>query len=135
MGWLLIAVAVGLLVIAAIGFAINARGSDGPVAGLSTAAALVGIVSALAGLTVQFVPGVKVSERPPREATMEVEQVHARVTRDEYANKTHSEMPLSLQDRREVGNVIWLEIEFRGYQGRRPSLQYALYDFQAAGAL
>jgi hypothetical protein len=135
-GLLLIAVAVVLLVLAAIGFGVKHRGSQRiPIVALSTAATAVGVVSALTGLAVQLIPGVGVSDPPPPEATMEVRQVHPRITRNEYARKTRSNVLLSPQDRREVGNVIWVEIQFRGYQDRRPSLQYALYDSQAAGAL
>jgi hypothetical protein len=135
-GWLLIAVAAGLLLLAALGFALKRqRSNDSPIGVLSSAAAVVGIVSALAGLAVQFVPGVGVNERPPPEATMEVRQVHTRITRAEYAQKTGSHLHLTREDRREVGNVVWIEIQVRGYQDHRPSLQYALYDSQAAGAL
>ena len=135
-GWLLIAFAAGLLLLAALGFVLKRqRSNDSPIGVLSSAAAVVGIVSALAGLAVQFVPGVGVNERPPPEATMEVRQVHTRITRAEYAQKTGSHLHLTREDRREVGNVVWIEIQVRGYQDHRPSLQYALYDSQAAGAL
>jgi hypothetical protein len=135
-GWLLIAVAAGLLLLAALGFTLKRqRSSDSPIGMLSGAAAVIGIVSGLAGLAVQFVPGVGANEKPPPEATMEVRQVHPRITRAEYARKTGSQVRLTREDRREVGNVIWVEIQVRGYQDHRPTLQYALYDSQAAGAL
>ena len=63
--------------------------------------------------------------------------MHARITRGEYATRTGSTVRLSRDDQREVGNVIWLEIELKGYRGRRPALQYGLYDRGSAadGAL
>jgi hypothetical protein len=135
-GWLLIAVAVTLLAIAAIGIVLGRRRSKGsPIGPLSATAAVVGIVSAVAGLAVQFIPGVGVSERPPSEATMEVRQVHPRITRGEYATKTATDVPINDRDWREVGNVVWVEIQARGYEDKKPFLQYALYDPDAAGAL
>ncbi len=135
-GWLLILIAGGLLLVAGLGFLlVKNRSRNNPIWSLSTAAATIGIVSGLAGLVVQFVPGVGVNEHPPPEATMEVRQVHSRITRAEYARKTGSELRLQPADRREVGNVIWVEVRVRGYQDRSPALQYALYDSGAAGAL
>jgi hypothetical protein len=102
---------------------------------LETVASLVAIFGGLVGLAVQFIPGLGVEEHPPPEAAMTVREVHARITRDEYAMTTGSKVKLSEEDRREFGNVIWLEIQLRGYRGRNPSLQYGLYDPDAGGAL
>jgi hypothetical protein len=137
LGWHLIVGAVAVLLIAGLAFELKRRGRDahsamGP---LSTASTLIGVVAGITGLAVQFIPGVAISQPPPPEATMEVGQVHPRITRGEYAKRTHSTVPLKQVDRREVGNVIWVEIELRGYQDKTPFLQYALYDPSAAGAL
>jgi hypothetical protein len=135
-GWYLIAGAVGALLVAAAAFAVKHRGKgDGAMGSLSNAATLIGIVAAVTGLAVQFVPGLRLAEPPPPEATMEVGQVHPRITREEYARKTNSDFHLKPLDRREVGNVIWVEVELKGYKDKHPSLQYALYDSDAAGAL
>ena len=88
----------------------------------------VAIVGGLATVAAQFIPGIGVDEEPPPEASMEVRQVHTRITRGEFANRTGSTVRLSKDDQREVGNVVWLEIGLRGYSGKRPALQYGLYD-------
>ena len=133
---LLIVIAGGLLVFAAITFLVKRRGwkeaSMGP---LSATSAVLGIVGVITGLAVQFIPGIGVHDPPPPEATMEVDQIHTRITRAEYATKTSSTVRLSREDRREVGNVIWVEVDLKGYEDKQPSLQYALYDSDAAGAL
>jgi hypothetical protein len=66
---------------------------------------------------------------------MTVREVHARITRGEYAERTGARVELRRQDRREVGNVVWLELELKGYTDRQPVLQYGLYDPVIGGAL
>jgi len=96
---------------------------------LERLATLVAIVGGVVGLVVTFVPGVAANERPAQEATMNVREVHPRITRNEYALRTGaSRKGIDKIDRREVGNVIWLEIVLRGYAGKHPVLQYGLYD-------
>ncbi len=95
---------------------------------LERIATLVAIAAGLAGVVVQFAPGVAVAEHPPREAAMKVREVHPRITRREYADKLGASVRLSKTDGREVGNVIWLELNLRGYEGTAPVLQYGLYD-------
>jgi hypothetical protein len=106
-----------------------------PRGSLELAATMVGMFGVLAGLAVQFIPGVGARERPAPEATMTVREVHARITRGEYAKKTGVEQPPSRIDRREVGDVVWLQIGLRGYKGKRPVLQYGLYNPDLGGAL
>jgi hypothetical protein len=138
-GWLALAVAAGAAGVALAAFLIRRRrhgkgeAAPGP---LEVTGTLVAIFGGLAGLAVQFVPGVGVHEPPPTEATMAVREVHARITRGEYAKKTGADVRRIPQiDRREVGDVIWLEIGLKGYQDRRPRLQYALYDPDRSGTL
>lgn len=64
---------------------------------------------------------------------MAVREVHARITRGEYASKTGALIALSETDKREVGDVIWLELDLRGYGELQP--QYGLYDPDLGGAL
>lgn len=95
-------------------------------------ATLVGIVSGLVGLAVTLFPGVAASERPPEQAKLSVREVHPRITRYEYALKTgarRDRVTIPKIDGREVGNVIWLEIELQGYAGKHPMLQYGLYRY------
>lgn len=133
-GWLVVLIVAAAVLLAGTMFVIRRRRakaegkapeSRGP---LETTATLVAIVGGIAALAAQFIPGVGVDEDPPPEASMAVRQVHSRITRGEYATQTGSTVRLSRDDRREVGNVIWLEIELKGYRDRRPALQYGLYD-------
>ena len=62
---------------------------------------------------------------------MDVREVHPRITRDAFAVATRtSRRGIGTTDRREVGNVIWLEIALRGYADKRPLLQYGLYRYK-----
>jgi hypothetical protein len=101
---------------------------------LETVATLVAVFGGIAGLAVQFFPAVA-GDHPAPEAAMAVREVHARITRGEYASKTGAGIQLSETDKREVGDVIWLEIDLRGYGGLQPQLQYGLYDPDLGGAL
>lgn len=99
-----------------------------PVDPLESVAMLVAVVGGVVGLAVTFFPGAAATEHPAPEATMEVREVHPRVTRNEYALRTGADRrQIPETDLREVGNVIWLQIALRGYAGKRPTLQYGLY--------
>ena len=138
--WLVIAV-----VLAAAAVAVGARmmrrrrgretGTTPRRTALEVTAALVAITVGLVGLAVQLIPGVGVSPEPTLDARLAVREVHARVTREEYARRTQVAEELGRLDRREVGNVVWLEIELRGYEDRQPLLQYGLYEPKLGGAL
>ena len=107
-----------------------------PVGSLEITATLVAIVTGVAGLAAQFIPGVGAQESPPAEARLAVREVLARITRGEYAEKTGASMAGIPQiDRREVGQVFWLEVGLKGYRDKQPKLQYALYDPDQGGAL
>jgi hypothetical protein len=134
-GWLVLAIAAGALLVAGIAFALrHRRGAPAPRGSLETVATVVGILGAVAGLAVQFVPGIGVHEPPAPAATMLVTDIHTRITAAEYARKTDSDPPPE-EDRRQVGNVVWLEIQLEGYGDKDPFLQYGLYDPDAGGAL
>ena len=130
----LVVAGAALLVAAAAYVARRRRGSTSSSGPLESAATVVGIIGGIAGLAVQFVPGVGVRAATTPAATMEVKDVNARIPRLEYAATLRSERPEG-EDRAEVGNVIWLEIRLEGYADKDPKLQYALYDAGPGGAL
>jgi hypothetical protein len=111
------------------------RGPSEPRDPLETVSTVIAIVGGVAGLAVQFVPGIGIDRPPAPEARMEVREVHARITHGEYADKTRSRERLSRTDRREIGNVVWLEVQLTGYRDKRLGLQYGLYRSAAGGAL
>jgi hypothetical protein len=102
---------------------------------LEVVATLVAVFGGLVGLAGQFGARIGPEESPPPEATVSVREIHPRVTRGEYATKTNSTVRLSLEDQREVGNVIWLEIHLTGYRDRKPKVQWGLYDADAGEVL
>ena len=137
--WLAILIAVAALLVALAAFAIRRRRSSkhatqAPRGPLETVATIVGVVGAIAGLAIQLFPGIGINEQPPPEATMKVRDVQARITRGEYASRIHVAVEKAI-DKREVGNVVWLEIGLQGYAGKHAILQYALFDPQAGGPL
>ena len=111
------------------------RGRSEPRDPLETISTVIAIVGGVVGLAVQFVPGIGIDDPPPPEAHMDVREVHARITHGEYADKTRSAGGLSRADRREIGNVVGLELDLKGYRGKRLGLQYGLYRPSAGGAL
>ena len=111
------------------------RGASEPRDLLETSSTLIAILGGVAGLAVQFVPGIGIDRPPAPDALMEVREVHARITHGEYADKTRSAERLSRADRREIGNVVWLELQVKGYREKRLGLQYGLYRPRAGGAL
>jgi hypothetical protein len=138
-GWLEIALAAAASLFAIIAFRLRRRHGGQPETRpprgvLETVATLVAVFGGIAGLAVQFFPAVA-GDHPAPEAAMAVREVHARITRGEYASKTGAGIQLSETDKREVGDVIWLEIDLRGYGGLQPQLQYGLYDPDLGGAL
>jgi hypothetical protein len=49
---------------------------------------VIAILGGVAGLAVQFVPGIGIDRPPAPEALMHVREVHARITHGEYTDKT-----------------------------------------------
>jgi hypothetical protein len=80
LGWLALTIAGGAAALALAAFLIRrgkpGEGSTAP-GPLEVTATLVAIFGGLAGLAVQFIPGVGVHQPVPTEATMEVREVHA----------------------------------------------------------
>jgi hypothetical protein len=111
------------------------RGSAEARDALETISTVIAIVGGVVGLAVQFVPGIGIDDPPPPEARMDVREVHARITHGEYTDKTRSTDRLSPADRREIGNVVWLELDLKGYRDKRLGVQYGLYRPSAGGAL
>jgi hypothetical protein len=139
LGWVALAIAAGAAMVAIVAYRAQRRRSSNGAPGhgpLEVSATVVAICAGLGGLAVQLIPGVGAQHPPPTEASMAVREVHARITRGEYATKTGADLArIRKIDRREVGDVIWLEIELRGYRDRDPRLQYALYDPDRSGTL
>ena len=102
---------------------------------LEVVATIVAICAGVAGLAAQFVPGVGVDDEPAPAATMEVRTVNARITREEFARRIGAPPPRRSIDRREVGNVVWLQLQLKGYRGRRLDLQWGSYENKGGGAL
>jgi hypothetical protein len=133
-GALLLVVAAAAAVVLCAAVVMRLRAPTGPPAAehrLERMSTVIAIVTGVVGLVVTFVPGVAGSERPAQEATMTVREVHPRITRLEYALRRHaSRKGISTTDLHEVGNVIWLQIDLRGYAKRHPVLQYGLYQYR-----
>ena len=104
----------------------NAHRRDAPVAPrgrLETISALVAIAGTLIAIGDQLV-----GESRPPQAMMSVRDVLPRITREEYARRTGTDVAkIPKIDRREVGNVVLLEIRLEGYEGRELALNYATY--------
>ena len=133
-GWLVLVIAAGALLVAGVAFALRRRDPKAGRGALESVATVVGILGAIAGLAVQFVPGVGAHQPPSPSAAMAIRDVNARIPHVEYARRVNGELPPP-EDRREVGNVIWLEVRMEGYRNREPVLQYGLYDPGAGDAL
>ena len=133
--WTAFAVALGivaaLLLVAAVVLKRRAAAGDRepPAAKgmLETAAMVVAICGGVAALAAQFIPGVGVHTRPVPEADMAVRKVDARITRQAYAHAVHARTRPRKIDRNELGNVVWVELRLRGYEGRPMSLDYGPY--------
>jgi hypothetical protein len=94
--------------------------------------ATIGILGGLAALAGQFY-GVGYKERPAPEALVTVREVYARIPRDEYRHAM-GQKRVGEADGRELGNVIWLQLDLTGYAEQRTMwLNYASYG-AAAGA-
>jgi len=111
------------------------KAGQAPPSLLEVAATIVAICAGVAGLAAQFVPGVGVEEAPPPSATMDVRTVNARVTREEFARRIGATPPRSRLDRREVGNVVWLQLKLAGYRGEALDLQWGSYETKPGGPL
>jgi hypothetical protein len=110
-------------------------GGRPPASLLEVAATIVAICAGVAGLAAQFVPGVGVEDAPAPAATMDVRTVNARITRGEFARRIGATRPRSRLDRREVGNVIWLQLQLAGYRGQALDLQWGSYETKPGGPL
>jgi hypothetical protein len=132
-----VAVALGAALFAAIAFAIrrqaNKETAPGPFEAL---AALVAVCGGLAGLAAQFIPSASVDERPAPEATMVVRDVKPRITRREYMIRSNlSRAGFKPIDLDEIGNVVWIELGLKGFKHRKVRIDYGLYDLNAHEAL
>jgi hypothetical protein len=111
------------------------RAGQAPPSLLEVVATIVAICAGVAGLAAQFVPGVGVEEAPAPTATLDVRTINARVTRAEFARRIGARPPRSRVDRREVGNVIWLQLKLAGYRGQSLELQWGSYETKLGGPL
>jgi hypothetical protein len=113
-----------------------ARRRDAPAAQrglLETASTVVAIAGTLFAIATQLITGP-----PPPEAAITVRDVLPRITRSDYARGIGAD-PKKIRglDRREVGNVVLLEVQLTGYQGKKLVLQHASYslDRNVSGTL
>jgi hypothetical protein len=58
---------------------------------------------------------------------MKVREVHSRITHGAYATKLRDVAGMSTLDRRQIGNVVWLELRFTGYSDTKLILQTTLF--------
>jgi hypothetical protein len=136
-----VVVVVGLLAaVAAFGYLWRRFGGRGlglrDKSALEVAGAVVALVAGLAGLGVQFVPGLGAREKPPPSASMEVRQVHARVPYESYARAVEGARgPRTRTEGRSLGNVAWIELRLTGYDGDDLALDWAEYNVDTGGAL
>jgi hypothetical protein len=135
--WQVLFVAVGASLVAAAAWVWRRRsagarrgaGPDAPARGvLETVAVVVAMVGGLIGVAGELGARFAGGEPPPRRATLTVREVHPRVTFGEFARKTTPGLEVKSLDQRQVGVVIWVEIELAGYRGRELWLQRGLYD-------
>ncbi|HEY6762137.1 MAG TPA: hypothetical protein VI318_21740 [Baekduia sp.] len=96
---------------------------------LEVAGTAVAIVGTLGAFAVNYF-GAGVKDHPPPSVTMTVREVHARVTHGAYEDAVGvppGVRRLGAVDRREIGNVVWLEVHTVGYDGARLRLQWAMF--------
>jgi hypothetical protein len=138
--WLPFLIAAVCTALVAVAFTLRrhrAAGAAGqaPPSLLEVVATIVGICAGVAGLAAQFVPGVGVEKAPAPAAAMEVRAINARVTRGEFARRIGATPARSQLDRREVGNVIWLQLKLAGYRGQALQLKWGSYETKLGAPL
>ncbi|HMJ34345.1 MAG TPA: hypothetical protein VK501_10535 [Baekduia sp.] len=167
--WIILAITATAAAIALVAFLARRRRTAAAGArktSLELVAASVAIAGTLAGLASTFIPGVGVRDHPPPQVSMEVREVHARVTHGAYDDAlgprhgatrvvgatTASAAVAQLSpearrrrreraaksaalDRLEIGHVVWLELQFTGYRGRKLRLQWGLFGPGAGSSL
>lgn len=113
--WLLPAIALvaGALAIGLIAWRLRGKGrpEGAPKGPLEIISSTVAILGTLATLGVAYF-GAGTKDRPPAGVSMKVREVHSRVTHGAFARKVPETERLSVLDRREIGNVVWLELRF-----------------------
>jgi hypothetical protein len=113
-----------------------ARRRDAPAAQrglLETASTVVAIAGTLFAVADQLI-----AAPPPPQAAMTIRDVLPRITRSEYARGIGAKKEIRNKfDRREVGNVVLLEVQLTGYKGKQLVLQHASYslDRNVSGTL
>lgn len=137
--WLLAAIAALAALVALVAVAARrrreARTADGdgereppkPKTPLEIVSSAVAILGTLATFGVAYL-GTGVKDRPPPSIEMKVREVHARITHGRYAKKMGESAGVRGLDRREIGNVVWLELHFAGYRDADLQLQYAAFE-------
>jgi hypothetical protein len=113
----------------------SSRAGSEPRDSLETVSTLVALISTVVGLAVTFVPSIGIDQPPAPETQMAVREAYARITHGEYARKTGTSKGMSKEDQREVGNVIWVELQVKGYANKPLRLQYGSYRAGAGAAL
>ena len=102
---------------------------------LETASTMLAAIGTVVGLVLTFFPSLGADAPPPPSAQMETRMAHARITRGEYVKKLRVSQHLSAEDKREVGNVVWLRLQLESYSDKPLRVQYGTYTKQFGGAL
>jgi hypothetical protein len=114
-----IAVVAGLIAVGAIAWRRRGRGKDeraAPQTALEVMASTVAIVGTLATVAVAYL-GAGAKEHPPPSVAMTIRKVHPRITHGTFARHVPSTTTLEAVDRREIGDVVWVEMRFASYRG------------------
>jgi hypothetical protein len=131
--WALLVVAVVILAAATVTHGQRRRGAaaSARMNRLEAGGAIVGIVVALPAVVGLFFPGIGTQHHPPPQATMLVREVQARVTRGEFirrALKKPDQPKIKHEfDLREIGDVIWVQMDLEGFRGDSLELTWASY--------
>ena len=98
-------------------------------------ATVIGICVGAAGLATLFVPDLAADEPPAKTVEMSVRSVNTRIRHDEFVRLEAPATELKGDDRREVGNVVWLQFHIVGYRGTKLRLQWGSFEHRVGGAL
>ncbi len=94
---------------------------------LEVVATIVGICAGVTGLVSWVAPDLVAHAEPPKQAEMTVQSVNARIRHDRFVKTESQRTALHGNDRREVGNVIWLDLHLLGYRGTKLRLQWGSF--------
>ena len=85
---------------------------------LEVVATVIGLCATATGLLTWFAPDLAARATPASKVEMEVQSVNTRIAHGEFVANEERTTRLHGTDRREVGNVIWLNLHLVGYRGK-----------------